>query len=67
MTRLRLKGYMRFLSGCRAVVGFDGCHLKGPHFEQLLTIVGTDINNKIFPICFSVVEVESKDSWSWFL
>ena len=56
-----------FLFGCRVVVGLDGCHLKGPHLGQLLTVVGINPNNKIFPICYAVVKVGSKDSWSWFL
>ena len=69
-----LKGYIcfdackkRFLSGCRVVVGLYGCHLKGPHLGQLLATISIDQNNQIFPICYVVVKVESKDSWSWFL
>ena len=49
------------------MVGFNGCLLKGAHPGQLLATVGIDLNNQIFPICYFVVEVESKDSWSWFL
>ena len=34
---------------------------------QLLAAVGKDGNNQMFPICFAVVEAETKDSWSWFV
>ena len=29
--------------------------------------MGRDGNNQMFPIAWAVVEVESKDSWSWFI
>ena len=34
---------------------------------QLLTAVGRDPNDNIYPIAMAVVEVECKDSWCWFL
>lgn len=30
-----------FKQGCRPLIGFDGCHLKGPYGGQLLAAVGT--------------------------
>ncbi|XP_075473312.1 uncharacterized protein LOC142504315 [Primulina tabacum] len=43
----------------------------GPRFQriggQLLTAVGLDLNNNIFPIAYALVEGETKDSWMWFL
>lgn len=33
---------------------------------ELLTAVGRDGNNQMFPIAWAVVKVESKDSWSYF-
>jgi hypothetical protein len=33
----------------------------------LLTAVGVDPNNCIFPIAMAYVEVEEKDTWIWFL
>ncbi|KAL0328025.1 UNVERIFIED_CONTAM: hypothetical protein Scaly_2235100 [Sesamum calycinum] len=56
-----------FLSGCRPIVGVDGCHLKGPHGGVLLTAVGIDPNNACYPIAFAVVSVENRDAWEWFL
>ncbi|CAL9003282.1 unnamed protein product [Prunus brigantina] len=56
-----------FLEGCRPVVGVDGCHLKGPCSGQILTAVGVDGNNGMFPLAYAVVEIESKASWIWFL
>ncbi|KAG5546978.1 hypothetical protein RHGRI_012869 [Rhododendron griersonianum] len=56
-----------FLAGCRPIIGLDGCHLKGIYGGQLLTAVGRDGNDNMFPITVALVELESKDSWTWFL
>ncbi|XP_015162187.1 uncharacterized protein [Solanum tuberosum] len=57
-----------FKVGCRKIIGVDGCWLKGPMYgTQLLTAVGIDGNNNIFPIAYAIVEKESKESWAWFL
>ncbi|CAL9010838.1 unnamed protein product [Prunus brigantina] len=56
-----------FLAGCRPLIGIDGCHLKGPYTGQVLTAVGVDGNNGLYPVAYAVVEVESKSSWIWFL
>jgi hypothetical protein len=44
-----------------------GCHFKTKYGGQLLTVVGMDPNDCIFPIAFAVVEVEDTSTWSWFL
>ncbi|XP_073064187.1 uncharacterized protein [Primulina eburnea] len=56
-----------FKDACRRVIGVDGCFLKEQHGGQLLVAVGLDPNNNIFPICYALVERETKDSWTWFL
>ncbi|KAF7802187.1 uncharacterized protein G2W53_041298 [Senna tora] len=52
---------------CRPIVDLDGCFLKTPCGGQLLAAIGRDPNDKMLPIAIAVVEVETKDSWSWFL
>jgi hypothetical protein len=56
-----------FLSGCRPLICLDECHIKTKFGGQLLTTVGVDPNNCIFPIAMAYVEVEAKDTWIWFL
>jgi hypothetical protein len=56
-----------FIKGCRPFFGLDGCHLKGPYGGVLLSAISLDANHGLFSIAFTVVEVESKDSWSFFL
>ncbi|KAG5540314.1 hypothetical protein RHGRI_020523 [Rhododendron griersonianum] len=51
-----------FLAGYRPIIGLDGCHLKGIYGGQLLTAVGRDGNDNMFPIAVALVELESKDS-----
>ncbi|XP_071905621.1 uncharacterized protein [Coffea arabica] len=56
-----------YLAGCRCWIGMDGCFLKGPYGGQLLTAVGMNANNKMYPLTIAVVGVENYDNWSWFL
>ena len=56
-----------WLMGCRPIIFVDGCHIKTRYKGNLLTAVGIDPNDCIFPIAFGIVEVESTSSWEWFL
>lgn len=54
------------ISGCRGLVGVDGCHLKGNYGGICLSAVSLAGNNEIFPVAIAVVDSENKTSWSWF-
>ncbi|GJU23839.1 hypothetical protein Tco_1157181 [Tanacetum coccineum] len=54
-------------AGCRKVIGLDGCFLKGVCQGELLAAIGRDGNNQIYPIAWAVVQVESTESWEWFI
>ncbi|XP_074352049.1 uncharacterized protein LOC141691210 [Apium graveolens] len=56
-----------FTVGCRPLIRLDGCHLKGPYGGQLLTVVGCDSNDGMYPISWAIVEVENTETWNWFL
>lgn len=56
-----------FLGGCRPLIGIDGTHLKGNYGGILLSAVALDGNNEIFPLAYAVVNVEDKETWSYFL
>ncbi|XP_019153866.1 PREDICTED: uncharacterized protein LOC109150412 [Ipomoea nil] len=57
-----------FVRGCRPIIGVDGCHLKGAQKGgQLLSAIGLDGDNSLFPVAFAIVEGELKETWSWFL
>ncbi|CAN1120972.1 hypothetical protein LINPERHAP2_LOCUS507 [Linum perenne] len=61
--------YLRlgFLAGCRKMFALDGCFLKGEVKGMLLSAVGKDRNNQMFPIAWAVVEGENRNSWGWFV
>ena len=56
-----------FMSGCRKVVGLDGCWLKGSHNGNLLCAIGRDANNQMYPVAWAAVPIECYDTWYWFL
>ncbi|CAN1139971.1 hypothetical protein LINPERPRIM_LOCUS23718 [Linum perenne] len=56
-----------FLAGCRKIISLDGCFLKGLCKGELLTAIGRDANDQMYPIAWCIVEVESRASWDWFL
>jgi hypothetical protein len=56
-----------FLAGCGPIIFLDGCHLKTKFGVILLTAIGMDPNDCIFPVAFAIVEVENTSSWKWFL
>lgn len=56
-----------FMAGCRWIIGLDGYHLKTHLGGQLLCATGTDANNQMFPVAWTVVAVENEFYWSWFL
>nr|KAJ0189905.1 hypothetical protein LSAT_V11C800394380 [Lactuca sativa] len=56
-----------FKIGLRDFIGVDGTFLKGPYHGQVLTIVGLDSNNGIYPVAYAMVEPKSTSSWTWFL
>ncbi|CAN1841864.1 hypothetical protein LINPERHAP1_LOCUS36657 [Linum perenne] len=53
-----------FVGGCRPIIGFDGCFLKGELPGMLLSAMEKDGNNKMFPLAWAVTEGESTSSWS---
>jgi len=52
---------------CRPIIGLDDCFLKGKYKGELLSVVGRDSNDQLLPLAYAVVEVENKETWTWFL
>ncbi|KAK4260790.1 hypothetical protein QN277_003861 [Acacia crassicarpa] len=53
--------------GCRPLVVVDGTFLKGKARGIMLTAVGIDGNDSVYPLALAVVEKENAHHWSWFL
>ncbi|CAL8084608.1 unnamed protein product [Prunus armeniaca] len=56
-----------FKMNCRPFIGLDVCHLKRVYGGQLLTAVGIDPNNEAWVLVYAVVEMETRESWIWFI
>lgn len=52
---------------CRPIIGLDGTFLKAAVKGVLLTAVGHDANNQIYPVAWAVVQSETGDNWLWFI
>ncbi|XP_071729347.1 uncharacterized protein [Rutidosis leptorrhynchoides] len=51
----------------RDLLGVDGAFMKEPATGHMLTAVGIDCNNGIYPVAYAIVEQECFSSWEWFL
>nr|KAJ0196279.1 hypothetical protein LSAT_V11C700355580 [Lactuca sativa] len=62
------RGMKNGFNAClRDFLGLDGAHMKGPYPGQILTAIGLDSNNGIYPLAYVIVEIENYESWKWFL
>ncbi|KAK4281176.1 hypothetical protein QN277_012700 [Acacia crassicarpa] len=53
--------------GCRPLICVDGTFLKGRFRGILLTEVGVDGNDSLYPLAVALVEKENTHHWNWFL
>ncbi|GJW72986.1 5'-nucleotidase domain-containing protein 4 [Tanacetum coccineum] len=56
-----------FRASRRELLGLDGAFMRGQYSVQLLTTVGVDENNGIYPVAYGIVESESSYSWTLLL
>ncbi|CAA7048313.1 unnamed protein product [Microthlaspi erraticum] len=54
-------------NGCRRILHLDGTFMKGKIKGEVLTAVGRDANDKMFPVAWAIVSVENKPNWEWFM
>ena len=53
--------------GCRPLIGLDGTFLKGSANGVVLTVVGRDADDALYPIAFALVQKENQEEWTWFV
>jgi len=58
---------IQWAGSCRPVIGLDGTFLKVAVKGVLLTAVGHDANNQIYPVAWAVVQSENAENWLWFV
>ncbi|XP_074283862.1 uncharacterized protein LOC141608405 [Silene latifolia] len=55
-----------WLEGCRKLLYVDAYFLKTFLGGQLLSVIGRDANDHMFPLAWVVVEGENNDNYKWF-
>lgn len=55
----------QWVGSCRPIIGLDSTFLKVAVKGILLTVVGHDANNQIYPVPWTVVQYENADNWLW--
>lgn len=56
-----------FLHGCLPIIAFGGMQLKSKYLGSLLCVTSFDADGGLFPVAFGIVDVETDDSWMWFV
>ncbi|XP_020258869.1 uncharacterized protein LOC109835298 [Asparagus officinalis] len=56
-----------FLNGCLPVISFGGIQLKNKYLGSLLSVTSFDGDGGLFPVAFGIVDVETDESWMWFV
>lgn len=63
LTRLQFK---IFHTVDHILINFDDTHLYGKYIRNLLIGVAYDANNQIFPLAFTLCDIENTKTWTWF-
>lgn len=62
------KGSSKWLYCRRSVIDLHGFFSSKNYVKgELLSAVGKNGYNQIFPVCWAVVEVVNTDLWTWFI
>ena len=56
-----------WVKGCKKFLCIDGCFIKTFLGGMLLSAVGRDTNEQMYPLAWAVVEGENNESWQWFI
>ncbi|XP_073310473.1 uncharacterized protein [Primulina huaijiensis] len=56
-----------FERGCRSLLFLDSIFLKSKYQGSLLAATTADGDDRVFPVAFAIVDMESDENWCWFL
>ncbi|KAF2618304.1 hypothetical protein F2Q68_00039688 [Brassica cretica] len=56
-----------FLTGCRPLLFLDAIPFKSRYHEILLTASALDGDDGVLPVALALVDVETDETWRWFL
>jgi hypothetical protein len=56
-----------FMDGCMPYLAVDATSLHGRFKGHIIVATTVDGRNCMFPVAYGVLEIESEESWTWFL
>lgn len=56
-----------FLHGCLPIIAFGAMQLKSKYLGSLLSVTSVDADGGLFPVAFGIVDIETDESWMWFV
>jgi MULE transposase domain len=51
----------------RPVITIDAGFLSGRYKDRLLMVCGYNVENKLIPLAFGIVDAENMNNWGWFM
>ncbi|XP_020104675.1 uncharacterized protein LOC109721441 [Ananas comosus] len=56
-----------FINSCLPIISLGAMELKSKYLGTLLSITSFDADGGLFPVAFGIVDLETDESWLWFL
>ena len=56
-----------FIRACRPIIFTDACHRTTGHGGVLLSAIGLDADQGLWPLAYSFANKENNENWEWFM
>ncbi|KAL6129949.1 hypothetical protein ACLB2K_068331 [Fragaria x ananassa] len=64
---ISFQGCIKGFKHCISILALDGTHIKNKYKGHLLSAIGKNGNNGIYPLAYAIVASEDENNWTWFM